>query len=1177
MAIGSVSVEVVPDARNFWRRVEEQTGGGRHDVSVEVNADTAKARAQLDALNKSADKSTFQMHALRDAIALIGPAAVPIGAVALGAFAGLVPTLAAVSLGIKGIVDDYKAGSLQTSQFGGDISALQRELHTLQQTAAGGLLNGLDTAMQSLRPAFGEVNKDTAVLSQQFGQILGKIAPGLVRLFTQLNPLFVTFGNALEHGAGSFERWASSSDSVSKFVAYVQAELPHVEQLFANLITTASHLIQGLAPLGGGVVMDLRLLSQVLNAIPVDVLSKLETGALAVYAAFRTYGAISAIVNRVSAAQAAFAARQAASAAAVQAASLASQAAVAEEASAVASARAEEAAATAESSASIAASLEGTQSVLAAEAAAAAEAAIEFAAAMDAEAAAAAEAAAEISASAEAAAAASSAAGEAAAVGWSAMLGPIGAVVAGVGILATALLGSHSANIQATQDINDYTSALERSNGAINDNVRALAAQKLEQSGALAAAAQLGIGAKELTNAVLGNGPALEAAQRQLKAWSATVGQSGGAATDAFSAQMYTALKKVQSALGGQSGALKTAIANAKLYRDAMKRAKDGTDSVTQSSSGVASALGATNTAYQLAEAAARKSTQQARQQTIQWQLENDAADLLTQSINKLNGATDTYKESQNAFQQQLVTLVQGIKSGSTSIRGLSSDAIANRGNLLQAAEAAKSTAAAYGQMKNSSAAGRQELVKLRQQIIENAAAHGEDRNAVAAYIDEILKIPSHIPPTKAQIDDTQAVETINHIQYLIDHINGNITVRAHGSGTVASLNASGGYISGPGSGTSDSIPAWLSNGEYVVNAKQTAKHRAMLESINKGVQGFAGGGIVANNGASSASKNPIFIVDGQRYQSLDAAKNAARTDFRAQVKLGVTIEHQGFSDWKKALDSTVAAAHAAFGKIIQESRKLGLSESVIQRLQDQNTRLDKIVQNRNTLSKELGTPPAPPTEYDKLANAIQRVHTAMSDLRQEAATVAQAVRSVFDVTTAGTGPNGNQTPTGNRILAQQRQAAANARTFVRDIRELASKIPGQYLNELAQQGPAALPQVEALMSLSNSQLKQLSSAERSINTSARGLGQFIGQRDYGADVKAAEKQRDKIENRIKDMKDQIHHDQQRILAESALMRKELAKHIDRLEKRPVQVIAPNGKVLWEYVEKGRQKSGRRG
>lgn len=59
---------------------------------------------------------------------------------------------------------------------------------------------------------------------------------------------------------------------------------------------------------------------------------------------------------------------------------------------------------------------------------------------------------------------------------------------------------------------------------------------------------------------------------------------------------------------------------------------------------------------------------------------------------------------------------------------------------------------------------------------------------------------------------------------------------------------ATGGYLTGPGSGTSDSIPMYGSSGEFMVNAKATARHRPMLEAINSGsaVPGFARGGMVA-------------------------------------------------------------------------------------------------------------------------------------------------------------------------------------------------------------------------------------------------------------------------------------------------------------------------------------------
>lgn len=77
---------------------------------------------------------------------------------------------------------------------------------------------------------------------------------------------------------------------------------------------------------------------------------------------------------------------------------------------------------------------------------------------------------------------------------------------------------------------------------------------------------------------------------------------------------------------------------------------------------------------------------------------------------------------------------------------------------------------------------------------------------------------------------------------------NGRFIVRlgAEGANKYFERYAAGGLIRGPGSGTSDSIIAALSNGEYVVNARATAQHLPLLESINGGaLPGFAPGGPV--------------------------------------------------------------------------------------------------------------------------------------------------------------------------------------------------------------------------------------------------------------------------------------------------------------------------------------------
>jgi len=71
---------------------------------------------------------------------------------------------------------------------------------------------------------------------------------------------------------------------------------------------------------------------------------------------------------------------------------------------------------------------------------------------------------------------------------------------------------------------------------------------------------------------------------------------------------------------------------------------------------------------------------------------------------------------------------------------------------------------------------------------------------------------------------------------------------------------AYGGYISGPGTPTSDSIPAMLSNGEYVINAKAVQNAGVpMLDNINR----MASGGMVKYNVPKMSSGGNVRYADG--------------------------------------------------------------------------------------------------------------------------------------------------------------------------------------------------------------------------------------------------------------------------------------------------------------------------
>lgn len=122
---------------------------------------------------------------------------------------------------------------------------------------------------------------------------------------------------------------------------------------------------------------------------------------------------------------------------------------------------------------------------------------------------------------------------------------------------------------------------------------------------------------------------------------------------------------------------------------------------------------------------------------------------------------------------------------------------------------------------------------------------------------------------------------------------------------------ATGGYVSGPGSSTSDSIPARLSNGEFVVNAKATSRNRELLEAINSNERvSFAGENISVNKvqpngqGQQQAAQTNVYISLVQDQARAGTVQQSTRDDGSAQVELFVADIYGG-GERSQALEST--------------------------------------------------------------------------------------------------------------------------------------------------------------------------------------------------------------------------------------------------------------------------------
>ena len=122
-----------------------------------------------------------------------------------------------------------------------------------------------------------------------------------------------------------------------------------------------------------------------------------------------------------------------------------------------------------------------------------------------------------------------------------------------------------------------------------------------------------------------------------------------------------------------------------------------------------------------------------------------------------------------------------------------------------------------------------------------------------------------------------------------------------------ATAQATGGYISGPGTATSDSIPAMLSNGEYVIRASAVDRiGLGALNAINSGrVSKFANGGYAG--GGKMTSGDYWDTIRRQRQQ-----EEARQRAVIAAQEAAERARKQAFEDSERARERAERAAHKA-------------------------------------------------------------------------------------------------------------------------------------------------------------------------------------------------------------------------------------------------------------------------
>lgn len=417
------------------------------------------------------------------------------------------------------------------------------------------------------------------------------------------------------------------------------------------------------------------------------------------------------------------------------------------------------------------------------------------------------------------------------------LAGPWGvAVAAAVGLLGAFAASGADAAAQAAR----FEDAIRQDAGALGATTRALVTQTLEQEGLLKVAQANGVALDTYTDAILGTGDAHAQVTAQLDAIIAA--NRAKYDSDKLSFEGYkTGIDgaiQLKAALRGQNETIVSAVESYRRLQAAQQSGTSATDTIRLAWEAAADtgltvkervdALSAAfeaffNPSLAVYEAATR--------------LEG-SFDRAREAIAKSHGEMGTQSAvaltARDAF-SGLLRDVQGTAAATlayTQDVGAARQAVADQLPVLYAL------------------AGTNRAAKA--QVDALATSSGISAERIRALGDRGAELRNKVPKNlKITADTGQAWGAIGALVTRMQTLSNGVTVPVRyvqrGPGlqqvNIFGQHAAGGMVHGPGTGTSDSVPILASNGEYVINARATARHRQLLEAIN--ADRFARGGPV--------------------------------------------------------------------------------------------------------------------------------------------------------------------------------------------------------------------------------------------------------------------------------------------------------------------------------------------
>lgn len=391
------------------------------------------------------------------------------------------------------------------------------------------------------------------------------------------------------------------------------------------------------------------------------------------------------------------------------------------------------------------------------------------------------------------------------------LTGPWGIAI-GLAVGAIALFTSGSSEASKAQD--DLTKAIRDDNNALGNNTRSWTVNKLEKDGALSTAKDLGIAEKDVTDALLNQGPALDALKNKLngiiKAGADTqnLGDQVTGAIDPTS--NVGAAQKLLDELNNVSGALNAS------HDAALRQSTALHQSAGELNSTALAAINADGSTTDLAGASQKAADAMESQK--------NEAKLLTDQLDLLNGGNLEATSAQIRLADATDAAGKALADNGRSFDINEAAGRKNTTAVIEAVQAARDHASAVAEQTHSVDEGNEAFRRDIDALQGVLAKAGMTKDQIADLAKQFWNFPPDIHRT-VTVDTSGAFSALSSLKNVADTFNrlkglggykGGGLIGGYADGGAIQHFPGGGLVHGGGSDTSDDVPIMASASEYM-------------------------------------------------------------------------------------------------------------------------------------------------------------------------------------------------------------------------------------------------------------------------------------------------------------------------------------------------------------------------